>query len=68
MAITPQQPHPSWYRQFWYADRSPLNTLVDRLLIFAMVALLLLAGTTRLARHVGEPQAAPRAIATETAR
>jgi len=51
MAIAPLQPHPSWYRRFWYAKRSPLDTLVDRLLIFGVVALLLLVMATRHVRH-----------------
>ena len=51
MAIAPQQPHPSWYRQFWYAERSPRDTLADRALIFAIVALGLLAASTFLARQ-----------------
>jgi len=44
MAIAPLQPHRSWYRQFWYAERSPRDTLTDRALIFAIVALGLVAG------------------------
>jgi hypothetical protein len=51
MAIAPQQPHPSWYRQFWYAERSPRDTLTDRALIFAIVALGLLAGGMSLVQH-----------------
>jgi hypothetical protein len=39
MAIAPLQPHRSWYRHFWYAERSPRDTLVDRSLLFAIVAL-----------------------------
>ena len=38
MPIAPRRPHKSWYRQFWYTDRSPRDTLVDRTLIFAIVA------------------------------
>ena len=48
MAIAPLQPHSSWYRRFWYADRSPLDALVDRVLTFAIIALALLAGATLL--------------------
>jgi hypothetical protein len=44
MAIAPLQPHRSWYRHFWYAERSPRDTLLDRALIFAVVALLLVVG------------------------
>jgi hypothetical protein len=43
MAIALRQPHKSWYRQFWYAERSPRDTLLDRTLIFAIVALSLVA-------------------------
>jgi hypothetical protein len=68
MAIAPLQPHSSWYRRFWYADRSPLDTLADRALIFAIVALALLSGATLLVRHDGDPRAGNRATFTETAR
>ena len=51
MAIAPLQPHKSWYRQFWYAERSPRDTLTDRTLIFVIVALSLLAGGSFLVRH-----------------
>lgn len=44
MAIAPLQPPPSWYRHFWYAKRSPRDTLLDRMLIFAVVALSLVVG------------------------
>src|SRR5262249_40272411 len=43
MAIAPLQPHKSWYRHFWYAQRSPRDTLLDRTLIFAIVVLSLVA-------------------------
>ena len=43
MAIALREPHKSWYRQFWYAERSPRDTLLDRSLIFAIVALSLVA-------------------------
>ncbi len=61
MAIAPQQPHKSWYRHFWYAERSPRDTLADRALLFAIVALSLLAGGTFLVRHHA---VAPTAIAS----
>lgn len=51
MAIAPLQPPRSWYRQFWYAEHSPRDTLIDRTLLFAVVALSLLAGGTFLVRH-----------------
>ena len=51
MAIAPLQPHSSWYRRFWYAKRSPLDTLVDRVLIFGILVLIILVGTTRLMQH-----------------
>jgi hypothetical protein len=51
MAIAPLQPHRSWYRHFWYAERSPRDTLADRSLIFGIVALGLLAGGMLLVRH-----------------
>ena len=57
MAIAPQQPHRSWYRNFWYAERSPRDTLADRTLLFALVALGLLAGGMILVRHYAEPPA-----------
>jgi hypothetical protein len=46
--MAPLQPHPSWYRRYWYARRSPLEGLPDRALIFAIVVLSLLAGATLL--------------------
>ena len=51
MAIALQQPHKSWYRHFWYAERSPHDTLVDRTLLFAIVALSLVVGGMLLAHH-----------------
>jgi hypothetical protein len=51
MAIAPQQPHKSWYRDFWYAKRSPRDTLVDRALLFLIVALSLIVGGIYLIRH-----------------
>ncbi|MEJ0017118.1 MAG: hypothetical protein WDN25_11245 [Acetobacteraceae bacterium] len=67
MAIAPLQPHSSWYRRYWYAKRSPLDTLVDRVLIFGVIALILLAGASRLAHHDGSPPARARAPITEAA-
>jgi hypothetical protein len=55
MPIAPQQPHPSWYRHFWYAERSPRDTLLDRALIFAIVALGLLAGGVMAVNHNAVP-------------
>lgn len=46
--LPPMQPHASWYRRYWYAERSPLDTLVDRVLIFAIAVLALLACITLL--------------------
>lgn len=51
MAIAPRQPHPSWYRRFWYAERSPRDSLTDRALIFTIIALVLIAGGMHLVRH-----------------
>lgn len=51
MAIAPLQPHKSWYRHFWYAQRSPRDTLADRALLFAIVALSLIVGGIYLIRH-----------------
>ena len=51
MAIAPLQPHKSWYRHFWYAQRSPRDTLADRSLLFAIVALSLIVGGIYLTRH-----------------
>ncbi len=55
MAIAPLQPHRSWYRHFWYAEHSPRDTLVDRSLLFAIVALALLAGGLLMARNHATP-------------
>lgn len=66
MAIAPQQPHPSWYRHFWYAERSPRDTLVDRALIFGIVALGLVAGGILLMHHHGVPPA-ERSLASDRA-
>ncbi len=46
--MRPLQPHPSWYRRFWYAEHSLLERLVDRVLLFFIVVLALLAGITFL--------------------
>lgn len=67
MAIAPLQPHSSWYRRFWYARQSPLDRLLDRLLIFGIVALLLLAGMTRLVHRDGAAPLPHRALFTEGA-
>ena len=56
MAIAPQQPHRSWYRHFWYAERSPRDTLADRSLFFAIVALSLVVGGMLLVRHHAVPR------------
>ena len=63
MAIAPLQPHRSWYRQFWYAERSPRDTLTDRTLLFAIVALSLIAGGTLLVRRHAAPAAEPMSLA-----
>jgi hypothetical protein len=67
MAIAPLQPHSSWYRRFWYAERSPLDTLIDRMLIFGILALLLVAGTTRLMHRDGDAASGHRQSFTEAA-
>jgi hypothetical protein len=58
MAIAVRQPHRSWYRQFWYAEHSPRDTLIDRALFFAIVALSLVVGSMALVRHYAVPHAA----------
>jgi hypothetical protein len=68
MAIAPLQPHKSWYRHFWYAERSPRDTLADRALIFAIVALSLVVGGMFLVRHNAAPKTATPAPVTDTAR
>jgi hypothetical protein len=55
MAIALRQPHRSWYRQFWYAERSPRDALIDRTLLFAIVALSLVVGGMQLVRHSDAP-------------
>jgi hypothetical protein len=65
MAIAPLQPHSSSYRRFWYADRSPLDALVDRTLTFAIIALALLAGATLLLGRDGGQRAATGTTFTE---
>jgi hypothetical protein len=68
MAIAPLQPHKSWYRHFWYAQRSPRDTLMDRTLIFAIVALsLVAAGLVWIPRDTAR-HAPSRAPAAEAAR
>ena len=68
MAIAPQQPHPSWYRHFWYAERSPRDTLTDRALMFAVVALALIAGGMLLVQHNAIAPSGLTSIATQAAR
>ena len=68
MAIALRQPHKSWYRHFWYAERSPHHALVDRVLIFGIVALSFLAGATTLTHRHGGGATANRPIVTEPAR
>jgi hypothetical protein len=68
MAIAPLQPHESWYRHFWYAERSPRDTLTDRTLLFAVVALTLVAGGMWLVRHSGGVQGTVRPAMAETVR
>jgi hypothetical protein len=57
MPIAPLQPHKSWYGNFWYAERSPRDTLADRSLLFAIVVLSLVAGGMVFARHHAGPAA-----------
>jgi hypothetical protein len=68
MAIAPRQPHKSWYRHFWYAEHSPRDTLADRTLIFAIVALSLVVGGMSLTRHNATPRMATPLPAGDTAR
>ena len=68
MAIAPLQPHESWYRHFWYAKRSPRDTLADRTLIFAIVALSLIVSAIYLIRHNATPGTENPTPAAETAR
>ena len=56
MAIAPQQPHRSWYRHFWCAERSPRDTLADRSVFFAIVTLSLVVGGMLLVRHHAVPR------------
>ena len=68
MAIAPLQPHKSWYRHFWYAQRSPRDTLLDRTLIFAIIALsLVAAGLVWIPRDAAR-HTPTRTPATEAAR
>lgn len=67
MAIAPLQPHASWYRKFWYAERSPRDTLTDRALLFAVVALsLIVAGMWLVRHHAAMPTPTRIAISTQT--
>ncbi len=68
MAIAPRQPHRSWYRHFWYAARSPRDTLMDRSLLFAIVALSLLAGGMLMVRNHVMPIARGQFPASEADR
>lgn len=47
----PLSPPASWYQRYWFNERSPIDALIDRLLLTAIVALTLLAGGTMLVRH-----------------
>ena len=67
MAIALRPPHRSWYRHFWYAERSASDMLIDRALLFAIVALSLVIGGTLLVRQSGEPHS-PKLPSAETAR
>ena len=68
MAIALRQPHRSWYRHFWYAEHSPRDTLVDRTLFFAIVALSLVVGSMLLVRHYAVPHAAEQFPVAEASR
>jgi hypothetical protein len=68
MAIAPLQPHKSWYRHFWYAERSPRDTLADRALLFAIVALSLIVGGIYLIRYNVTSRTANPLPITEVAR
>jgi hypothetical protein len=68
MAIAPLQPHRSWYRHFWYAERSPRDTLTDRTLLFAIVALSLVVGGILLVHHYAGPRAAGQFPVAQAAR
>jgi hypothetical protein len=68
MAIAPLQPHKSWYRHFWYAKRSPRDTLADRALLFAVVALSLIVGSIYLIRNNVGPRAPSQPSVAESAR
>src|SRR5271166_980895 len=68
MAIALRQPHRSWYRHFWYAERSPGDTLTDRTLLFAIVALSLIVGGMLLVRHHAEPRGTGQFAVAEPAR
>jgi hypothetical protein len=68
MAVALRQPHRSWYRHFWYAEHSPRDTLLDRTLVFAIVALSLMIGSMLLVRHYAAPRAAGQFPVTEAER
>jgi hypothetical protein len=46
--LPPVQPPASWYRRYWYSARSPVGNLMDRVLLFCIAVLALLAGATLL--------------------
>ena len=66
--MAPLQPHASWYRNFWYAERSPRDALIDRTLVFAIVALSLLGGGMHLVRHHAVPRGAAQFPSVDAAR
>ena len=68
MEIAVRQPHRWWYRQFWYAEHSPRDTLVDRALFFAIVALSLVVGSMLLVRHYAVPHATGKSPVAEASR
>jgi hypothetical protein len=67
MAIALRQPHRSWYRHFWYTERLSRVTLTDRMLLFAIVALSLVAGGCLLVRHSALPHASGQFPVTRAA-
>ena len=55
MRMIPVPPPKTWYRHFWYAEQSPVDRLVDRLLFFAIAALAVLAGAMTLVNYGPNP-------------
>ena len=55
MRIIPVPPPKTWYRHYWYAEHSPIDHLVDRLLYFAIAALAVLAGAMTLVNYGPNP-------------